>query len=140
MTVNIVNALMVNDGQVLMALRSASRAHSPGCWSFPGGHVEDGEDLDAAVKRELREETGVTPTALQPIGNLRKHGLPSEGFVDFYFYAVWRWVGPLSNRSDEHDLIEWVPVTGVARQPDLALPEYPELAAKAWSVAQENGV
>jgi 8-oxo-dGTP diphosphatase len=31
-----------------------------GDWEFPGGQVEEGEDLIAALKREVLEETGVT--------------------------------------------------------------------------------
>lgn len=37
------------------------RGHDPGCgkWSLPGGRVESGETDQAAVVRELREETGL---------------------------------------------------------------------------------
>ena len=41
------------------------RANDPdaGAWSVPGGRVEAGEDLAAAVVREVTEETGLTVVA-----------------------------------------------------------------------------
>ncbi len=44
------------EGQVLM-LRSPRRD-----WEFPGGQVEEGEDLMTALQREVLEETGITVT------------------------------------------------------------------------------
>jgi 8-oxo-dGTP diphosphatase len=59
-----VGALIVRDHQVLLV----QRAHPPlaGEWSLPGGRIEFGETLIAALKREVREETGleVEPTEL----------------------------------------------------------------------------
>ena len=36
-------------------------------WAFPGGHVEPGEDLESAVKREILEETGYHIANCHPI-------------------------------------------------------------------------
>jgi len=53
----VVGAAVVRDGRVLAARRTRP-AGSAGSWEFPGGKVEPGEDPDAAVVREVREELG----------------------------------------------------------------------------------
>ena len=52
-----VGALVIRDQDVLLALRD----HDPfaGKWCIPGGHVEFGEHPEDAVRREVREETGL---------------------------------------------------------------------------------
>jgi len=46
-----------NEKQVLLI----RRLHAPfeGCWAFPGGFVDIDETLEAAVAREIEEETGL---------------------------------------------------------------------------------
>jgi phosphopantothenate---cysteine ligase (CTP) len=38
-----------------------------GYWSFPGGNAEPGEDVEAAARRELYEETGITAPISPPL-------------------------------------------------------------------------
>ncbi|KWX03223.1 hypothetical protein LI90_4274 [Carbonactinospora thermoautotrophica] len=59
----IARALIVVDDHVVLA-RQVGRA-----WSFlPGGHVDPGEPVVAALGRELAEELDVTIAAAEPIG------------------------------------------------------------------------
>ena len=53
-----VGAVVVRADRRVLLVR---RANAPlaGEWTLVGGHVEAGESLDAAVVREVREETGV---------------------------------------------------------------------------------
>ena len=52
-----VGGVVVKDGKALII----KRGHEPrkGEWSLPGGHVELGETLIDAVRREIKEETGL---------------------------------------------------------------------------------
>jgi 8-oxo-dGTP diphosphatase len=49
------------------------RGHPPheGRWSLPGGRVEPGESPEAAVEREVLEETGLRVRAGAPVGRVR---------------------------------------------------------------------
>lgn len=52
-----VGAVVVRDGRALIV----KRAHEPllGEWSLPGGRIHLGESLIDAVRREVKEETGL---------------------------------------------------------------------------------
>ena len=55
-TVKVVAAIMENEqNEILCALRSPEMS-IPNRWEFPGGKVEQGEDLFSALKREISEE------------------------------------------------------------------------------------
>ena len=49
--------MIVQDGRILLIKRAVEP--SKGKWSIPGGGVEWGEPLVEALKREVREETGL---------------------------------------------------------------------------------
>jgi 8-oxo-dGTP diphosphatase len=53
-------------GRVLLA-RRPDHKHQGGRWEFPGGKVEAGESLDAALARELEEELGLIVDRLPPL-------------------------------------------------------------------------
>ena len=56
--ITVVAAVICRDGKILITRRLDS-AHLPGLWEFPGGKVEPGETLKAALMREIREELGL---------------------------------------------------------------------------------
>uniref|UniRef100_A0AAU2JVN6 NUDIX domain-containing protein n=1 Tax=Streptomyces sp. NBC_00049 TaxID=2903617 RepID=A0AAU2JVN6_9ACTN len=58
-----VAAVIVRDGCVLMVRERgeglSGRHDGPEYWTLPGGGLEDGEEPEAAVRREVAEETGL---------------------------------------------------------------------------------
>jgi ADP-ribose pyrophosphatase YjhB (NUDIX family) len=52
-------------------------------WSLPKGHVEAGEDLLAAARREIYEESGVRELELvRELGSYRRHRIGRDGGED----------------------------------------------------------
>ncbi len=114
----IVNGLLRREGEVLLAHRSPERRTYPGTWSFPGGHVEPGETLDDALRRELTEELGVTATDCAPLTQF------ADGDVTFHIFTVTAWQGTPCLIGDEHIELRWMPLLDAAAMPDLTFPIY----------------
>lgn len=127
---NIVNGLLVEKGAVLLARRSPFRPSYPGLWSFPGGHVEHGETLLEALKRELREEIDVEPIAARLIATIRDPNSRPSDRIDYHMFAVTRWTNAEPKMlGDEHSELEWFLLAQAETLPDLALEEYRPLFA-----------
>lgn len=60
-----VGILLDNKKRVLIARRPAHK-YCPGLWEFPGGKVETGEEVYAALKREFQEEIGIQIISATP--------------------------------------------------------------------------
>ena len=125
--VDIVNGVLVRNGHVLMALRAKSRSTYPAKWSFPGGHVEEGETLSAALSRELVEEIGVRPLSERCIAKLSAEADSRNADVVFHIFAIEAWTGEPANLGNEHDQLAWFSLDEAKAIINLALEAYREV-------------
>jgi ADP-ribose pyrophosphatase YjhB (NUDIX family) len=59
--------LFAVDTQAVVLLVKRGDFPDIGDYAFPGGFLEKGEDIESAARRELSEETGMTPEILEPL-------------------------------------------------------------------------
>lgn len=72
-------------GQVLFAQRPVGKPYE-GWWEFPGGKIEAGESVQAALTRELQEELGLTVRSCQPW--ITRHFVYPHATVCLHFCKV----------------------------------------------------
>jgi 8-oxo-dGTP diphosphatase len=124
--------LFAHDGTTLQTLL-IERGREPyaGSWAFPGGFLEVDEEIEAAARRELHEETGVSELAyLAPLGAFGGVDRDPRGrVISLAHVGVVRWPCP-AHGSDDARRADWFPLDGT---PALAF-DHPTIlaAARRW--------
>jgi mutator protein MutT len=77
-------AAITRRGDEILITRRFDNVHLPGLWEFPGGKVESGESMTAALQREIREELGVEIAVGEEFLAVR-HEYPGK-VVDLHFF------------------------------------------------------
>jgi 8-oxo-dGTP diphosphatase len=81
-----VGAVVFKGGEVLLVRRGQEPAKDS--WSLPGGLVELGETMEAAILRELAEETGVTVRLLGIAAVLERIFPDPNGRIAYHYVLV----------------------------------------------------
>ena len=108
-----VGAVVVVDGRILLVQRG--RPPSAGSWSIPGGRVEEGETLAAALRREVAEETGLDVEPGDLVGWVERISAEHH-FVILDFHAALAGGGrdgagaPEPTGGDDATAARWVPL------------------------------
>jgi ADP-ribose pyrophosphatase YjhB (NUDIX family) len=105
-----VGAIILRRDRVLMVQRG--KQPLKGWWSLPGGLLETGESLDAGVRREVREETGleVRPTGVFEI--FERIMRDASGAPEYHYVLIdyrCRVTGGALRAGDDASAVEWVP-------------------------------
>ena len=123
-----VGVLIDPNGRFLITSRPAGKVYA-GHWEFPGGKVEAGESIEAALQRELQEELGITIGAAQA-WKTTLHDYP-HGLVRLHFCKVFAWSGEFEMRESQQMAWQTLPVALAPLLPGT-------LPVLAW-LAEERG-
>ena len=90
--------LILNQGgSILLGLRQ-NTGYCDGMWSFPAGHVEEGEPASAGMIREAEEEIGIRldPSHLKTVHIM--HRQSNRFNIDVFFTCI-QWEGEIQNKE-----------------------------------------
>ena len=86
--VRVAVGVLFHFGKIFLQRRSLNDENFPGAWECPGGGVQAGETRQEALKRELREELGLTDVRVEhEIWTGANEGYKNRRF-EFTFYRV----------------------------------------------------
>ncbi|HET7680560.1 MAG TPA: NUDIX hydrolase [Xanthobacteraceae bacterium] len=109
-----VSAVIVRDGEFLAVRRA--RPPMQGLFTLPGGGVEAGESLADAVRREVREETGLTIETVALAGHREVVTRDDAGRVQRHFVILTfaaRWVAGEPRLNEELLEARWMRPSGL---------------------------
>jgi len=99
--------ILERDGKYLVIRRCGS-GYRDGEYTFPAGHVDDGETATMAAVRELNEEVGIeiNENSLKFIHAMQRHE-SDEDYFDFYF-KINKWTDePEIREPNKMDDLRW---------------------------------
>lgn len=102
-TINVVCGFIFKDDQVLIARKAPGKSLA-GKWEFPGGKIQEGEDPEQALKRELQEELGMEVNVNHFIAENLHH---YEAFTIRLRAFKCEFISASFELTD-HDRVEWV--------------------------------
>lgn len=131
---------ILTDGQrILLGKRAPGNQVCPDCWDIIGGHVEAGENIIDALRREVREELGVTIRDFIRLGIIVEHRPAFGGPAEFHIYLVTRWDGQIAMLGDEHTELRWFAVHEACDLKDFAESGYQPFIRDLCRVKEASG-
>ena len=124
-SIPVVCAILKRDDLILLAQRPAGK-HLALKWEFPGGKVEAGEEPEAAMVRELREELGCEVEIVTALP--RSSHAYERGVVEMIPFVCRLAEGSAEPHPHEHAALAWV-TKEVLETYDLAAADWPVVEA-----------
>ena len=115
-------------------------------WGLPKGHVEEGERVEQAALREVREETGLEGKLARKLGDIRysyrdktKEGEPIRIAKRVHFFLMRYTRGDVRDHDHEADDARWFPIDQAIKQLKFATERKMVHRAMAMLTARQGG-
>ncbi len=102
--VHVAVGVIVDSANNVLITRRSQSAHQGGLWEFPGGKIEAGESLVAALTRELQEELGISIGRTSALLDIHHDYGDKQVLLDVHI--VWDYTGEA--HSLENQPMAWV--------------------------------
>ena len=123
---------LVTDGEGRLLL--VRRAHDPygGKWDVPGGFLDEGEAPLDALRRELREETGLEIEPLEFVDvRIDRYGDGQDAATTLNLYWTARATGGNAVAGDDAAELAWFPPDELPGEDEIGFPNVRELL-RVW--------
>ncbi len=85
-----VGVIYNSDKNKVLITKRTAKQHLAGLWEFPGGKVEDNEDVMSALRRELYEELGITVEEAKQLTTVSYNYPDKQVLLDVWEVNAWR--------------------------------------------------
>lgn len=103
--------IVINDSKILLVFQGLTKS-----WSFPKGHIEDGETKEETARREILEETGIESVQLiEDLGSYIRATRKSDSIMkDISLMLFHTEESKTKPQLSETPVVEWIPIDDVA--------------------------
>ena len=100
-----VHLILIKDGKILLQRRNNPNKHGYGMLGMPAGHLEKGENVYDAIKREMKEEIGIDVIDSQIVQVMNLNG--DTDVYDAYFFTC-TYTNEIKNMEENNvKTLEW---------------------------------
>jgi 8-oxo-dGTP pyrophosphatase MutT (NUDIX family) len=102
-----------DDGKIEILLAARRTRKGEIAWGLAKGGIEEGETIEAAAVREVREETGIEAVIEGSLGETRYFYVWEEVRIrkTVHFFLMRAIGGNVEDRDDEMEEIRWFPLS-----------------------------
>jgi len=105
----IVSSIIEDGDKILFGRKEENVGPYPNTWHFIGGGVDDGESIEEAMKREIREETGIEVEIVERLGFDEDYEPNKRGEPMHYVFLFFRtkYISGTPQANDDIMKLQW---------------------------------